>query len=101
LEQAVPGLNTDEVLVGIRPEHVRVRREGSEEDWPAQVNLVELHGGQAYLELDLQGLRLMAVESAEMGYHAGEAVRVVFLPGRLHFFHPHTAQRLEEHREGA
>lgn len=82
------------VTTGIRPEHVVVSRERRENTWPAQVVLVELHGGQTYLELEAPGFRLTSVAAAEVGFRVGEAVFVGFEASRLHLFHPQTAARL-------
>jgi multiple sugar transport system ATP-binding protein len=81
------------VVLGIRPEHLRIGRE-SANSWPAQVSLVEPHGGQSYLELDMGGIKLMALASADVDYRAGQAVWIELLASRLHLFDPQSGERL-------
>lgn len=83
------------VTLGIRPEHTLVSREKVPDSFPAKVTLVELHGGQSYVELDASGLRLMAVERAEAGYRTGEAVWLHFARNHWHFFGVETGARVE------
>jgi multiple sugar transport system ATP-binding protein len=79
--------------VGIRPEDVQVSREPLAQGWFGKVLLVELHGGQTYLELETEGFPLMAVERAEVGYRRGEKVWATAAIERLHLFNPQTGER--------
>ena len=95
LEGVAPmSTKTGAVTIGIRPEHVRLTREPLAEGWPAQVSLVELHGGQAYLELEMNGFQLTAVAPAEAGYQAGEKVWTAVVPERLYLFDLQTGARV-------
>jgi len=82
------------VTVGIRPEDVRIRRESASEGWPMRISHLELHGGQTYLELSIEGLPLTAVERADAGYRPGEEVRATVGVERLHLFDAQTGARL-------
>ncbi len=88
------------VTLGVRPEHVRVSREPLPERWPAEISLVELHGGQTILELQLGAFSLTAVERAEAGYREGEKVWVVIPEECVHLFDPSTGNRLGADRPG-
>jgi len=87
---AIPGA----VTVGIRPEHVRVSREALAQGWSGHVSLVEPHGRQTYLELEMNGVRITAVENAEADYQRGEKVWTAVATDRLHIFDPQTGLRL-------
>ncbi len=82
------------VTLGIRPEDIRISRESPSEGWPARISHLELHGGQTYLELDMNGFQLTAVERADVGYRPGEHVRATVATERLHLFDPQTGARL-------
>jgi multiple sugar transport system ATP-binding protein len=83
------------VTLGVRPEHVRVSRESRANAWPAKVGLVEPHGAVAYLDLELAGLRITAVERVELGFRTGEQVWLHIEPERMHYFDPASGARLE------
>jgi multiple sugar transport system ATP-binding protein len=79
-------LPVEEVEMGIRPEHIRVSREPLENAWPTRVALVEPHGGQMHVELEMDGVRLTALGSVEKEFRAGEQVWAQVPPSRVHWF---------------
>jgi multiple sugar transport system ATP-binding protein len=96
MDKLPPGLvGTERLVLGVRPEHVQVSREKSPAAWRARVTLVELHGGQSYLELEAAGVRWMAVGQADAGYRAGDTVWLELIRDRLHFFELESGVRLE------
>ena len=74
------------ILIGVRPEHVRLSGEQAADGWPIRVSLVEPHGGQVFVELESQGLRLTAIAGAETEFHAGDSVWVQIPATRVHLF---------------
>jgi multiple sugar transport system ATP-binding protein len=92
-EQAGLLLGHESVVLGIRPEHVRIGGP-SANSWPARVSLVEPHGGQSYLELDIGGAALTAVAAADLDYRTGQGVSIELPPSRVHLFDPRTGDRL-------
>jgi multiple sugar transport system ATP-binding protein len=86
--------SSKKVVVGIRPEQVEVHRPSGRADWTMEVILVEPHGGQTHLELEAEGLRLMAVARAEADLKPGEQVRVEMPPEGLHWFDADSGDRL-------
>jgi ABC-type sugar transport system ATPase subunit len=56
---------------------------------------VEPHGAVAYLDLELAGLRITAVERVELGFRTGEQVWLHIEPERMHYFDPASGARLE------
>ncbi len=101
----------DRVVVGIRPEHIRLSRavaDGAQagrpfdsaqerpappEAWAMRVTMVEPHGGQTHVELEGDGVRLTAVGGPESNFNVGDAVAAVIPGGRLHFFAAKTGTR--------
>jgi multiple sugar transport system ATP-binding protein len=92
-EQAALLRERDSVVLGIRPEHVHIGRE-SLEHWPVRVSLVQPHGNQSYLEVDLGNTTLTAVAAAEGNYRIGQEIWIKLTPSCLHLFDPHTGERL-------
>jgi multiple sugar transport system ATP-binding protein len=82
------------VRVGIRPEHVELSREPQPGGWQARVALVELHGSQSYLELEIGGLRLTAVAHPQAGHREGDRLWVSVAPARVHLFDAKNGPRL-------
>jgi multiple sugar transport system ATP-binding protein len=82
------------VTLGIRPEDLRISRESAREAWPARITNIELHGGQTYLELNMNGFQLTAVERADVDFRPGENVGATVATERLHLFDPQTGERL-------
>jgi len=96
LDALPPALvEAESVTLGVRPEHLQVSRQKAPTAWQAQVTLVELHGGQSYLELEAAGVRWMAVGQAEAGYRVGETVWLELSRDRFHFFEAESGARLE------
>jgi len=83
----------DSVVLGIRPEHVRIGPESSDRR-RACISLVQLHGNQSYLELELGAVTLTAVASADGNYRAGQEIWIELTPSRVHLFDPQTGERL-------
>lgn len=74
------------IVVGIRPEHIRLSREATPESWPMRVSLVEPHGGQVHVELEAEGLRLTASSAAGTELSPGQSVWVQIPATRVHLF---------------
>jgi multiple sugar transport system ATP-binding protein len=89
------------IVVGIRPEHIRTRPDPAPNRWPAQVSMVELHGGISYLEIDMDGTKVMTLGSSEAADQAGQRLWIEFPPDRLHLFDPATGERLPRQEEAS
>jgi len=87
---AGPG-HVDSVLMGIRPEHLRLADDG----WPITVDLVEVLGDERLLYARL-GEQAMVVrtDDAIVRPQPGDMLKVRPLPGKLHWFDPGTGKRL-------
>ncbi|MGQ9724789.1 MAG: sn-glycerol-3-phosphate ABC transporter ATP-binding protein UgpC [Tepidimonas sp.] len=90
----VPGAR-DGLLLGIRPEHLRVVNEG--EGWPVTVEAVELLGAERLIHGRTHGqpITVRVAESDPCHPKPGDAVHVQPMPDRLHTFDPNTGRRID------
>jgi ABC-type sugar transport system ATPase subunit len=91
IADAPAGLPSGDVVLGIRPSHLRLAAEGL----PARLLLSENLGESMLLNVDVEGeivkLRLPEVRHLP----AGEAVRLVFDPAYIHLFDPQSRRRID------
>jgi ABC-type sugar transport system ATPase subunit len=81
----------DEIVLGIRPSHVRLADTGI----PGKLLLSENLGESMLLNIDADG-QLIKVRLPEVRHLvAGETVHLAFDPAHVHLFDPHTRQRIE------
>jgi len=80
--------NAEEVLVGIRPENVRIRQDGIE----AAVNVIEPMGAFNLLDVKVETNSLRVISDPHE--QIGTAVRLAFDEARLHFFDVNTEERI-------
>ncbi|APT84177.1 ABC transporter ATP-binding protein [Corynebacterium aquilae] len=90
-----------EVIVGIRPEHVRLSTDGEPATGvlsiPATVDLIEELGSESYVYAhrdDAPECVLTARIDHSAAVQVGDRVRLDIPMERCHFFDPHTTQRL-------
>ncbi|MGH9795649.1 MAG: ABC transporter ATP-binding protein [Candidatus Acidiferrales bacterium] len=99
----------DRIVVGIRPEHIRLSCEAEDgaqagkpvppEGWAMRVTLVEPHGGQTHVELEGDGLRLTAVGGPDSKPQVGDTVHAVIPSERMHVFVARTGVRWPRKQE--
>ena len=80
------------VVVGIRPEDIRLNSEGA--TLPATIKMVEPTGPQTHLVLDVHGTDILAVVEAGFAARVGEKVGIGFNTRRLHVFDRATGRSL-------
>ncbi len=99
---AVPGLGldlqpgerparTDPVVMGVRPEHLRLAESG----WPITVELVEVLGAERLLYSQL-GDQPIVVRTDDSALHPqpGQLLHVTPIQGKTHWFDPASGKRL-------
>jgi sn-glycerol 3-phosphate transport system ATP-binding protein len=80
------------LILGVRPEHVRIVEQG----WPLQVQMVEMLGAERLVHGQLGGAGFtLRIDSTDPAPHAGQTVQVAVAPEHLHWFDAGTQQRLE------
>jgi multiple sugar transport system ATP-binding protein len=93
----LPG-EQDEVILGVRPEEVMIRREQEPGCVPGEVFVVEDLGNERLITLDLGGQFVVARMAADYPAEMGEHRWFGFEPERAHLFDPIGERRLEEVR---
>lgn len=86
----------ERVLLGIRPEHVRVSTVAHNGWLPASVYVTELMGSETFVFLTLVGKRIIARASADFRAEVGSTVWVEVETAKAHFFHATSGVRLGE-----
>ena len=87
-----------EVILGVRPEEVIIRREQGPGSVPGEVFVVEDLGNERLITLDLGGQFAVARVAADYPAEMGERLGFGFDPERAHLFDPFSERRLEEAR---
>jgi multiple sugar transport system ATP-binding protein len=95
LEQLAPSRSTDEVFLGIRPEHVHVSTTQQVRSLPASVYVSELMGSETFVFVTLAGEKIIARAAADFRAEVDSTVFVKFDLAKAHFFDPMTGARLE------
>ena len=90
----LPG-EQDEVILGVRPEEVLIRREQEPGSVPGEVFVVEDLGNERLITLDLGGQFVVARVAADYPAEMGERLWFGFDPERAHLFDPVSDRRLE------
>jgi multiple sugar transport system ATP-binding protein len=87
-----------EVILGVRPEEVIMRREPEPGSVPGEVFVVEDLGNERLITLDLGGQFVVARVAADDPAEMGERLWFRFDPERAHLFDPVSERRLDEAR---
>ena len=91
---AVPSPVEGEVLLGVRPEDLRVSKEQAEGAFRARVLVVEPLGPHLQLTLEREGETFRALADPDFSVAFGEEVWGRPNPGRVRLFHPKTGKAL-------
>jgi multiple sugar transport system ATP-binding protein len=88
-------LNTIErLLLGVRPEHVRVSPVAHDGWLPAKVYVTELMGSETFVFLTLGDKRIIARASGGFRAEVGSTAWLQLDISKAHFFHPTSGERL-------
>jgi multiple sugar transport system ATP-binding protein len=82
------------VVLGLRPEHLRVREAGAANGIPCTVKVVEFSGADTLLTCDAQGHMVQALVHDRLLVKSGDAVTLDIEPHLVHVFDEGTQQRL-------
>ena len=94
---ALTGSGASSVVVGMRPEDLRVT--DSPDAWPVEVQIVEGLGADAYVYTDVllpggQTHQIVVRTDGRQHPTRGSVLNVEAIPHHTHFFHPETGERL-------
>ncbi|HEU4434136.1 MAG TPA: ABC transporter ATP-binding protein [Pyrinomonadaceae bacterium] len=82
--------NTDQITIGIRPEHIRVLTEPQNGAIPATVYVTELMGNETFVFLSVGNNRLIARAPADFRADVESPVWLRIAGDKAHFFDPQT-----------
>ena len=85
----------EQLVVGVRPEHVELELPSNGGGELVQVRLVEHLGHETLIVLDANGVELVALHQRRTGIGAGFPVKLSAETERLHLFSPDTGHRLD------
>ena len=97
LGSTASGSATSSVLLGIRPEHCELRRDGddaSRTDPAVDIVFVEPMGGEALIGLDLEGNQISARVDTRQKFRTGERVTLAIDAEQAHLFDPETGNAI-------
>jgi multiple sugar transport system ATP-binding protein len=85
----------NEVILGVRPEEVLIRRDRDPGSVPGEVFVVEDLGNERLVTIDLGGQFAVARVAADYPAEMGENLWFGFDPERAHLFDPVSKRRLD------
>jgi multiple sugar transport system ATP-binding protein len=96
LQAKLRGYVAREIIVGLRPEHLHVARDGDTATLAARVEAVEPVGNEAFLNLACGGCDLVVRLPPHDLPVAGDEVRLGYDAARMHFFERDSELRIDE-----
>ncbi len=96
LANAVRSKSLPEVILGVRPEHLRLVGNGQAENpIPGVVDVVEPQGSTTILQVSVgTNTKIIAQVNEQWGRQAGERLQLSIPPDAIHLFDPSTDQRV-------
>jgi ABC-type sugar transport system ATPase subunit len=92
-----PGALPPEVIVGVRPEHARLWKDGAGlvGPVPGRVEYVEMLGRESLVGAAIaDDTRFVAQADADVKVEPGDPIQLGIEPGRMYLFHPKTQEAL-------
>ncbi|MCL0029410.1 ABC transporter ATP-binding protein [Dehalococcoidia bacterium] len=83
-----------EVVLGVRPEHITIIKEGQENTLRARVDLIEMMGKESYIYLTVGGKSLVVTTSPTQNLGIGEEVWLLLNEGMIHIFDRKTKKTI-------
>jgi multiple sugar transport system ATP-binding protein len=98
LADAVRAKTLGEVILGVRPEHLRLGGNGEvENSIPGVVDVVEPQGSTTILQVNIgANTKVIAQVNEQWGRQAGERLQLSIPPQAIHLFDPTTDERVGE-----
>jgi len=87
-------LTSEQLLIGIRPEHVRVSAVAHDGWTAANIYVTELMGSETFVFLTLGSNRIIARAPADFRAEVGADTWIHFETAKVHFFDPASGERL-------
>jgi multiple sugar transport system ATP-binding protein len=93
LPTSMAGNETERLILGVRPEHVRLSRT-HEGGMSGEITLVEPVGSVTYVDVKIGSVTIKASTNPEDDFQDNESVSVVFQPNRVLFFDTDSGLRV-------
>ena len=94
LGEQISALAERRVVLGLRPEHLRVREAGHAGGIPCEVKVVEFSGADTLLTCEAQGQTVQALVHDRLLVKPGDRVTLAIEPHLVHVFDEATQQRI-------
>jgi multiple sugar transport system ATP-binding protein len=92
LPEALPGTEGQPVLLGVRPEHLRLAPEGG---IGARVVVVEPTGADTFVSCEHQGQSVSVLFRERHAFQPGSTIRLAADPAQLHVFDAASGLRVD------
>lgn len=92
--KACGAISHGKVLLGVRPEHLRISREPKRKSLRGKVSVVEPMGYETWVEIAWQGKRLTGKAASDFEARPGEEVFAEVDWGRIHLFDAEEGSRI-------
>ena len=87
-------LESDEVIMGVRPNQVSVSAKKSANNFPAEVYARQLLGGELLIEVDIEGIKVRSRVSLDTPLQIGDNCHVSMEVETCNLFSPHSGAAL-------
>lgn len=91
------GLNTQELIVGVRPEHFTIIPGNNCEGFQGNIKIIEPLGKDHYLHVNVGGDEFIVQTNPEETYQVGSMVQLAPSPQYIYFFDIQTGKRIKQH----
>ncbi len=83
-----------EVLLGIRPQFIKVGKKEDTQVFDGRVDVYQVLGSEGVLNVEIGSLNLVALTKPEERYTHGQDISIYFLKDRFYFFSPENGERI-------
>jgi multiple sugar transport system ATP-binding protein len=89
------GAASGAVVLGVRPEDIRLSRSAERAEAQAEIVLIESIGPEVWVELIWGGAPIRATVPADFAGTLGERIGITVDPSKVHLFNPKTGRRID------
>ena len=87
-------MDSDDVILGVRPNQVSVSEKNSTGSFPAEVYARQLLGGEILIEVDVDGIKVRSRASLDTPFQIGDNCRVSMEIESCNLFSPQSGKAL-------
>lgn len=94
VQDTIRSYTGQEIIWGIRPEHLVPVNEQAADAFAARISVVEPMGNEIFLHLDMKGIEFIARVDSRPGFRVGDELMLRAIMAKSHFFDPATGKRI-------